>query len=49
MGSPITFSGFNSIDFGMVLTAIMTQESQPLVALQARQSAVNRTSGRQAR
>jgi flagellar hook-associated protein 2 len=40
VGSPITFSGFNSIDFGMVLTAIMTQESQPLVALQARQSAV---------
>lgn len=40
MGSPITFSGFNSIDFSAVLTAIMTQESQPLTALQTRQSAL---------
>lgn len=37
MGSPITFSGFNSIDFSTVLNAIMTQESQPLTALQTQQ------------
>ena len=40
MGSPITLSGFNSIDFNLILTSIMTQESQPLVALQSRQSAL---------
>jgi flagellar hook-associated protein 2 len=40
VGSAITFSGFNDIDFSVVLNAIMTQESQPLVALQARQSAM---------
>jgi flagellar hook-associated protein 2 len=40
VGSPITFSGFNSIDFGVVLTSIMQQESQPLTALQSRQTAV---------
>src|SRR6476659_6965665 len=37
MGSPITFSGFNQIDFNVVLNAIMTQESAPLKALQAHQ------------
>ena len=40
MGSAITFSGFNDIDFNVVLNAIMKQESQPLVALQTRQSAM---------
>lgn len=40
MGSPITLSGFNSIDFNQILSAIMTQESQPLQALQSRQSAL---------
>lgn len=40
MGSPITFSGANGIDFGMILTAIMSQESQPLQALQTRQAAL---------
>jgi flagellar hook-associated protein 2 len=40
VGSPITLSGFNSIDFNLILTSIMTQESQPLVALQSRQSAL---------
>lgn len=40
MSSPITFSGFNDIDFNVVLNAIMQQESQPLVALQSRQSAM---------
>ncbi|MGE4084902.1 MAG: flagellar filament capping protein FliD [Vicinamibacterales bacterium] len=40
MGSPITFSGFNSIDFTLILNSIMTQESQPLTALQTRQTAL---------
>jgi flagellar hook-associated protein 2 len=40
MSSPITFSGFNSIDFSAVLTAVMAQESQPLTALQDQQAAL---------
>lgn len=40
MSSGITFSGFNSIDFNVVLSAIMTQESAPLTALQSRQTAL---------
>ena len=40
MGSPITLSGFNNIDFNLILTSIMTQESQPLQALQTRQAAL---------
>ncbi len=40
MGSPITFSGSNGIDFNLILTAIMSQESQPLQALQTRQAAL---------
>jgi flagellar hook-associated protein 2 len=43
MGSPITFSGFNQIDFNVILNAIMQQESAPLQALQARQSALKAT------
>jgi flagellar hook-associated protein 2 len=43
MGSPITFSGFNNIDFNVVLNAIMTQESRPLTALQTRQRAIQTT------
>lgn len=43
MGSPITFSGFNQVDFNLVLNAIMTQESQPLTALQTRQKALQST------
>ena len=35
MGSPISFSGFNNIDFSLILNAIMEQERQPVVALQA--------------
>ena len=38
MGSPITLSGFNNVDFNLILTSIMTQESQPLQALQSRQA-----------
>ena len=41
MSSPITFSGFNDIDFNVVLNALMTQASQPLTALQNRQKALN--------
>ena len=40
MGSPITFSGFNSIDFNLVLNSVMASAAQPLTALQNRQSAV---------
>jgi flagellar hook-associated protein 2 len=43
MGSPITFSGFNQIDFGVVLNAIMQQESRPLQVLQARGKAIQAT------
>src|SRR5262245_18380632 len=45
MGSPITFSGFNQIDFGTVLNAIMQQESRPLQVLQAREQALKVTDG----
>jgi flagellar hook-associated protein 2 len=38
MGSPITFSGFNSIDFNMILNAVMQQERTPLTALETRKS-----------
>lgn len=40
MGSPITFSGFNNVDFGTVLNALMKQAAIPLNQLQARQSAL---------
>jgi flagellar hook-associated protein 2 len=40
MGSPITFSGFNNIDFSTILNAIMSQESQPVRSLQSQQQAM---------
>ena len=40
MSSGITFGGFNNIDFSYILNAIMQQESQPVVALQAQQRAL---------
>ena len=40
MSSGITFSGFNNIDFGYILDAIMQQERQPVVALQTQQRAL---------
>jgi len=40
VGSGITFSGFNNIDFGVVLDAMMQQASQPLTSLQNRQTAL---------
>lgn len=40
MASGITFSGFNNIDFNLVLNSIMAQASQPLTALQSRQTSL---------
>jgi flagellar hook-associated protein 2 len=40
VSSPITFSGFNNIDFNLVLNGLMQQASQPLTALQSRQRAL---------
>jgi flagellar hook-associated protein 2 len=40
MGSPITFSGFNSIDFNTILNAVMQQERTPLTALETRKTAL---------
>ena len=40
MGSPITLSGFNDIDFNAVLEAVMTQESVPLQNLQTQQKSL---------
>ncbi len=37
MSSPITFSGFNQIDFSMILESVMKQESAPLETLQTQQ------------
>ena len=37
MSTPITFSGFNNIDFNVVLNALMAQASQPLTSLQTQQ------------
>ncbi len=45
MGSPITFSGFNNIDFTTVLNALMQQESLPLTALQTKQATINAENG----
>jgi flagellar hook-associated protein 2 len=41
MGSPITFSGFNSIDFNQILNAIMTAERAPMTALETQKTALN--------
>lgn len=38
MSSPITFSGFNNIDFSSVLQALSAQERQPVVQLEAQQA-----------
>ena len=40
MSSPITLSGFNNIDFGSIVTSLMTQASIPLTGLQNRQNAL---------
>jgi flagellar hook-associated protein 2 len=41
MSSPITLTGFNNIDWGQVLDALMQQESQPLTLLQRQQSEIS--------
>jgi flagellar hook-associated protein 2 len=40
MGSPVTLSGFNNIDFGSVLNALMQQERIPVTQLENQQSAL---------
>ena len=40
MSAPITFSGFNNIDFNQILNAIMQQARAPLTALEDRQKAL---------
>jgi flagellar hook-associated protein 2 len=45
MGSPITFSGFNQIDFNLILNAVMQQERKPLESLEQRKVALQSTSG----
>lgn len=40
MGAPITFGGFNNVDFGVVLNAIIQQERAPLTALEAQRSSL---------
>lgn len=40
MGSGVTFSGFNNVDFNLILNSMMTQASQPLTALQTRQTSL---------
>jgi flagellar hook-associated protein 2 len=40
MSSPITLSNFNSIDFSVILNAVMQQASQPLTTLQSQRSDV---------
>jgi len=42
MGSPITFSGFNNIDFNSVLEALSAQERQPVVQLETQQAALQK-------
>lgn len=37
MSSPISFSGFNKIDFNQVLNAIMAQEREPIRAIETQQ------------
>jgi flagellar hook-associated protein 2 len=41
MGSPVTLSGFNKIDFMQILDAVMQQESAPLKTLETRIGDIN--------
>lgn len=41
MSSPITFSGFNNIDFTSILNAIMTAERAPMTALETQKTQLN--------
>lgn len=42
MSSPITFSGFNNVDFGMILNALMEQERTPLRSLETQRTNLQR-------
>ncbi len=41
MSSPITFSGFNNIDFNVVVNSLMQQASLPLHSLQTQQKSLH--------
>ena len=45
MSSPITLSGFNNIDFGQVLNALMAQERIPVTQLTTQQTALTNQKG----
>jgi flagellar hook-associated protein 2 len=45
VGSPVTFSGFNQIDFNLILNAVMRQERLPLDALEARRKTLQSADG----
>lgn len=45
MGSPITLSGFNNIDFAQVLNALMAQERLPVVQLEEQKKALTNQKG----
>jgi flagellar hook-associated protein 2 len=45
MSSPITLSGFNNIDFGQVLNALMAQERLPVVQLEQQKTALTNQKG----
>jgi flagellar hook-associated protein 2 len=40
MSSPITFSGFNNIDFGSIITAQVNADSQPMTDMQTKEAGV---------
>src|SRR5688572_4214267 len=46
LGSPITFSGFNQIDFNQILNAVMAQERAPLTRLETQNSAFATLAGK---
>ena len=41
MSTPITLSGFNNIDFSVILNAVMQQERQPVTLLEKQQTVLN--------
>jgi flagellar hook-associated protein 2 len=45
MSSPITLSGFNNIDFSSIVSALMQVERQPVIQLQAQQTALKGQKG----
>jgi flagellar hook-associated protein 2 len=45
VGSPITFSGFNQIDFNQILNAVMQQERVPLTRLETQKKTLETQNG----